>query len=46
MARFRYKLVPFILSVTNTLAGENTPAYYGIRKLRVRSVFKVQAPEQ
>jgi hypothetical protein len=31
MARFRSKLVLFLLSVTNPLAWTNTPGYYGIR---------------
>jgi len=36
--------VSFLLSFTNILPWINTPAYYGIRKLRVRNVFIVQAP--
>jgi len=50
MAIFCSKLVSFLLVVTNTLAWTNILpctnklAYYGIRKLRVRSVFIVQAP--
>jgi hypothetical protein len=36
MAKFRFKLVSFVMTVTNTLAYANTLAYYGIRKLRVR----------
>ncbi len=44
IARLHSKLVPFILSVTNTLAKTNTLAYYGFLKLRIRSVFIVQAP--
>ncbi len=34
----------FLLSVTNTLVLTNTLAYYGIRRLRIRNVFIVQAP--
>ncbi len=37
MAIVRSELVPFILSVTNTLA------YYGFGKLRIHSFFVVQA---
>jgi hypothetical protein len=44
MGRFHRRLVYFLLSATNTLARTNTLAYYGIRKLRIRSVFIVQAP--
>jgi hypothetical protein len=42
--RFRSKVVYCILSVTNTLALTNKLAYYGICKLRIRNVCKVQAP--
>jgi len=43
--RFRSKLVvASLLSVTNMLAWTNTLAYYGIRKLRIRNIFIVQAP--
>ncbi len=48
MARFRYKLVSFLLLVTNTpvwtrkLARTNTLAHYGIRKLQFCSVFMAQ----
>ncbi len=50
MGRFRSMLVAFQLSVINTilynmLAWTNTLAYYRISKLRIRSVFIVQAPE-
>jgi hypothetical protein len=34
----------FLLSITNTLVLTNTPAYYGICRLRIRNVFIVQAP--
>jgi hypothetical protein len=43
MARFRSKLVSFLLSVTNILALKYSLAYYGICKLRICSVLKVQA---
>jgi hypothetical protein len=38
MARFRSKLVPLLMSVTNTITWTNPLAYHGIRKLRISSV--------
>jgi hypothetical protein len=49
MAIFQSKLVSFLLSITNPLFWKNilpwtnTLAYYGIRKLQIRSVFYVTA---
>ncbi len=40
----RNKLVPYIVNHKHTLAWTNTLAYYGIRTLRIRNVFMVQAP--
>ncbi len=41
---FEKKLVPFLLSVTNTRGWTNTLAYYGIRTLRILNVFIIRAP--
>ncbi len=41
MDTFHCKLVPFLLSVTDTLAWTNTLAYYGIHRLRIRNAFIV-----
>jgi hypothetical protein len=43
-AKFHSKLVSFLFSVTNTLVWTNTLAYCGIRRLRFRNVFIIQAP--
>ncbi len=44
MARYRSKLVYFLMLVANTLAWTNTLAYHRICKLQIRSVFIVQGP--
>jgi hypothetical protein len=42
--RFRNKLVTLALTNTLLLEQTNTLAYYGVRRLRIRNFFKVQAP--